>query len=696
VRKITKNSIIIKRFYWENMRNFESLEVPSKQEEGFDKQAKTSLIQIQNGYGKTTTLYLLRAIFTQTPIPEKHIKGYRYRFSDEKWGGNRDDLSKFFVELEINKEFYRLGIIIDPVDGTQKFTTYTASLGGEVEGWQPPTIFRRLFQGKIEFTNLFLMDGETAREMNREVGAKIVHKSIRQVTNLSNVHYLVGSAQSKGQIDQYVDNMLSQFLGVADGKQAALSSALKVVRDEIDKRTKELIEVTEKVDRQEGKIQQIETEIENLDENLHNNKKRMEIAKKKLNDADGNLKKNTEKILGELHNPSFSFPNWGKIQDFHRSQNKAKLPRSVGSSWFDEILELDNCICGMKWDKVGNMKNHIETHKDDYLDTDLMTQIKEMQNAVLESNSSITIGQRVSLITANQISEAEARQDVEDIRGQASDEDRENYANLNISKGSLQISLSESKEIKEDLGTESKEIIRDRKLDANVYVGKDITVSPVKIRQIKNITCLKIVEGNLKEQLGISEFAKLLQDGAKITKDIIKTMLSDIEKEIRVELEAKMNNSLSGMVGAGIDGGLTVRITESGLNYYNPSGDLQESVNMAAELGGAYAFVSALYNYAEVSIPLVLDTPFAGFGKGMTVNWTQLVPETFDQVIAFINSLEMEGLSNWFRSNENVENYLIRRENEDINTGMPQDGKMILDKDINNFTNYESMSGRDK
>jgi hypothetical protein len=110
---------------------------------------------------------------------------------------------------------------------------------------------------------------------------------------------------------------------------------------------------------------------------------------------------------------------------------------------------------------------------------------------------------------------------------------------------------------------------------------------------------------------------------------------------------------------------------------------------MAAELGGSYAFISALYEYAEVSIPLVLDTPLAGFGQGMSAAWTQLVPPTFDQVIALINSNEMISLKGWFEPN-NIDCYLVRRTDEDVTKGMPQTGKMIIDNDLNNFANYES------
>ena len=47
----------------------------------------------------------------------------------------------------------------------------------------------------------------------------------------------------------------------------------------------------------------------------------------------------------------------------------------------------------------------------------------------------------------------------------------------------------------------------------------------------------------------------------------------------------------------------------------------------------------------------------------------------------------------WHRCDEDVETYLIRRKDENIRTGLPQEGKMILDMDLNNFVNYEIDAG---
>ena len=221
---MAKNKIKILRISWENVRNFERLDLPSSKETFSN---NTSLVQIQNGYGKTTTLYLLRSIFTSKPIDREYIKtGYKYRFPHKKWGGDSDSASKFHVEFDIDGEFCRIGIEIDHNNMTQKFTTFRDKLGGRVDGWNPPHIFKRLFQGKDDFAKLFILDGELAKELNRSTGSEVVNNSIKQVTNLAGLYSLVGSGGTTGQINRVKQERLSNVIGDGEDRGLKLISIL--------------------------------------------------------------------------------------------------------------------------------------------------------------------------------------------------------------------------------------------------------------------------------------------------------------------------------------------------------------------------------------------------------------------------------------------------------------------------------------
>jgi DNA sulfur modification protein DndD len=683
---VANNKILIRKISWENVRNFEQLQLPDNDNNLND---STSLVQIQNGYGKTTTLYLLRSIFTSQPIDKKYVKsGYRYRYPHTNWGGDQNSPSKFYVEFDINDEFCRIGIEIDHQNMQQKFTTFREKLGGEKDGWIPPQVFRKLFEKKDDFAKLFVLDGELAKELNRATGSEVVNNSIKQVTNLAGLHTLVGSGNETGQITRVKQEKLSSLLGGADKRSEKLKNTLEILQQTIEFQRGKLKDAKQEIADTKQEIIDSKQQLDDLDSKISQNSEDLEDAKKQLGISSRELEKRSLSVLNRLFKPAFAYPKWTEVQQYHASQVKAKLPRSVGRTWFKEVMDLGNCICGRKWDDPS--KEYVRNHLEDYLDSRVMTYVKEMQDAVAEHSSSTTLAGEIKRIKDGQIKNVQNSQRVDDIRSKASQKDREKYKELNEEIGKMKEMLVSWEYIRDEIGSEKLEFIKEWSLNKDMYnTDGTITKDMAKIKRIDNIKCLRDIEFEIEKEIAQIGGAQNIADGAELIQKIISEVLSKVEEEIKIELENRMNSSISKMVGAGLDGGLEVRITSSGLQYYNPNGDLQLGVNMAAELGGTYAFISALYEYAEVSIPLVLDSPLAGFGQGMSAAWTELVPPTFDQVIALINSSEMISLKGWFEAND-IDCYLIRRSGENITTGRPQTGKMIIDSDKKNFTNYES------
>ena len=681
-------SIRIESFFWKNLRNFESLNLPSG---NTSLSGDSSLVLIQNGYGKTTTLYLLRSIFTKTKLDEKYIEsGYKYRFPHDKWGGSNKAPSEFHVNLDIAGEKCRLGIRIDHLRKTQKFITWRAKLGGEKEGWFPPERFKTLFKDKPDLANLFLLDGETARELNRAAKSKVVKSSIQQVTNLAGLHELIGSSNTDGQILRVKTEKLADAMGDRGGKGKNLANTLDEVRSRINGSRRHLAEWEEKVSSIQNELSSLKDERDKLDSKIDGNSKELEKAKNLVSEVETDLTEISKEILRKLFNPALIYPEWEKTKRFHSSQAQAKLPKSVGRTWFEEIKGMKNCICGRSWDDKSI--EHLNNHAEDYLDTRLMTYVKEMQDAVNKSSTGDSVGTLLNSIVQKQLDLSRKKTDVTNLRAKASDEDRENLSRLDREIGKLVERIPTEQNMLDYYGSKNPRQIKEQGWDINVYNNDgDVTRNITKIREIDNIYCLQIVEKSIQNEMSRFSDAAEIADGADMIYEILHQVLNEIETEVNEELENEMNYQLSKMVGVGMNGGLTVKISEKdGLKYFNPNGDLQESVNMAAELGGSYSFISALYKYAEVSIPLVLDTPLAGFGQGMTADWTRLVPKQFDQVIALINSSERNQLKGWYSNNPKVDCYLIRRKNEEITTGKPQEGTMILDNSIINFNDYET------
>jgi hypothetical protein len=136
-------------------------------------------------------------------------------------------------------------------------------------------------------------------------------------------------------------------------------------------------------------------------------------------------------------------------------------------------------------------------------------------------------------------------------------------------------------------------------------------------------------------------------------------------------------------------GGLQLKSFNKGLQFTNSFGEIQDDVNMAAQLAGAYSYVTAMYEFGEIEVPLIIDSPVTGFGAGVAEDWAREIPEKFPQVIALITSLEKAGLLEMINDKKkNIYLSTIRRKDEKLN-GKPQVGKMICDDNEKFFINYE-------
>ena len=88
----------------------------------------TQIIQMHNGVGKTTTLYLLQSIFTgihPSKILEEDILFARCRYKGPKFDDykKKDGPSRISVSLEIDGEDWILGLEVNSEENTSEFFT---------------------------------------------------------------------------------------------------------------------------------------------------------------------------------------------------------------------------------------------------------------------------------------------------------------------------------------------------------------------------------------------------------------------------------------------------------------------------------------------------------------------------------------------------------------------------------------------
>jgi hypothetical protein len=398
--------------------------------------------------------------------------------------------------------------------------------------------------------------------------------------------------------------------------------------------------------------------------------------------------------MKQLFNPGDSLGDnlWEDVKDFYGTQIRGKLPGEATGLFFEEIVEdRDECICGTEWTE--KMKEIVLKERGKYIDHRIHPRVKRMQKKVVESDSTTDIGTLKAGLDAKRKAYLQASKRERELRKDFPEEERKKYKTLSIKEGKLETLLDQEKFKFDIYNSENRDFILEHDLDYHVRTKVEkhnyITVQPYIFIEINNISQIRVVEENLLLLiLDTGESAEKAR-GAKILKDVLQESIGRVLQEIQKELEVKMNDFASKMPGVEFD----ITISESKLIFTNATGDVQDDANESAELGAVYGLVAALNEYADISLPIIVDTPLAGFGKGMAKSWKDVIGDGFEQGIALLNSSEKDDLRFWW-SQEDLVVYTFLRENEVIRTGKdpnggPTTGTMYIDDTLETFDLYE-------
>ena len=695
---------------WQNLRNYETVPHPrlgASEAEFKLSETKTTLLQIQNNYGKTTTMRLLRAAFSGRAIAKEHLPGYGYRKGNVGWGGDPNGLAMFSVGLTLNDKYFEIQLVINPKRKTQEFYTYkpmdAGSGGGRSPGWNPPDEFRQLFENKVDFVDLFILDGEMAEKMVEATGGKKVQKAIEQVTGLSEICDLVDTDSGSGRINELVNTKLREALGDSGRKQDGLDRKIDRIESHISKVQKQRDKVGEELDSLRARLKKVEQEITKFDDNAFQNDKDLKDATISLEAERAELVRLTDECISDLSNPQTILQDtvWSNISRFFEVQIAGKLPRGLSQNWFNEILEQHaNCICGTAWTE--EMRTHLLQNKEEYLDDLLMPRVKHLQTNLVNAETSQTLQVIKIKLDEQRRSVKRAEQKVRQIRNRMPENERKLMAALSSQKAKLEGEVENALHKFRCYDSSERDFITANKLNqhTNTNLGAP-NIQPANFEKIINLSELDKVHKHLRKLILQGSKAATKARGASRIEAVVSRAINQLLNEVKAEIQSKLNKRTRTMPGVDV----RIELGQKGMEFVNASGEIQTGLNESAKLGAVYGFVASLNDYSNISLPIVVDTPLAGFGRGMAVAWQQVVQRTFDQTSALINSSEKGNLQEWWsvggRKNPDVSLFTFLRENENPLTGADHDwdgtggldskttGPMFISSELSDFRDYE-------
>lgn len=673
------------RISYDSIREFEELSLPIN--DGIN------VWQIRNGYGKTTTLELLRCMFQGTYPEPENFPIYKRSLSTANYSNNKT--SSICLELKIENENqqmidWKLTLEFDHADKSCRYITDSPGIGGYEEGWKMPSNFKAKFYKKPDFTQLFLFDGETAVDLAKKQDYGQIVNSIRELTGLRSIYQHISEGgyldedQKKAFAEHNVNNLdksYSNWISWLDDYEIHYSKK--------EKRSKELTKLIDKKKKQIAKKESKKNQV-GAQADVSTELKKVEKRKR---DKNTELKNKTRDLLIALGNPASAGNFWTKVKSYNKGLQERKLPEGVGRQFFNEIKEADECICGrpMKGDKQAIA--NIEERSVKYLDDDVLGVVKTMQKEVEENTTDgdiftlrdeilainmeiMTIDGEIGALTTNFDPAVQ-----KEIKG-LTDE---------ITKLGNEITKHEAEY--EEIMENDPAIISLKGWDSEIMKQNgEILIQPHRFTKCINLFSLRKVKKQLESKLSATGPLMHIATGTSIIKQIYSSALDTVMEKLHKKLQEETQSLFDEIPGTG--GGLIIKLDDTGFRFFDENGAEQTKANQGAVLAAAYSFVSAMSDLGSVQIPLLADSPITGMDNFTTEGWVEVVWPRFNQCIFLTTPGELKALEGGPEGkglqgvySDETTRFTICRENETY-SGQPQTGKMVAKQSTSWFKQY--------
>lgn len=575
-----------------------------------------SLIQMPNGTGKTTTLNLIRACLTGAAKNwgKRQIVEYKKKNTEI-------DKGSFTLDLKYGKKSLTIKLELDFINGQTKYQTTSPADGGVNFDWEPPDEIRRFLNEK--FVNLFVFDGEFAEDLLNRSKTE-ADSAIEVLCQLDLIQNVVEKSR-----DYWKEQTSSGTYATAPKLtyyqriSAFCSNHLKELEE-----TKEL--ALETIYKLTDEQEQLVTEIHNFDKENRELLDSKELAIEKRNKALEKRNESRDSLFRALRNPIYIHSKiCFALTALKDNLDLAKLPSNTSRQFFEELAEMDKCVCGRN---IGTVeRSAIQKRADNYLSIDATGVINSIKQDIvgsanadftsfLELKSEFVERQRNFKIAQNNYDRAD-----KELRESSLDERNSKATRLT----SIEQKLKELREVidkidaSESLLSLPSEILNGSKFDDILHSQLKNIRSIDKAKKLRDLAEDEVAQitGKLNIRRQIKLIEKLCEEIKEKSKSSIK---NEIVKNCNEELERILSHS-------------PVRL-ENIPGWLKLEG--QEGASVGQVLSVGYAFLTLILKRSNHTFPLVVDSPANPLDGDVRAEIGTMIPVLCDQFIAFTISTE--------------------------------------------------------
>ncbi len=621
---------------YKNIRKITTLKLSFTKPDG--SVVNNNFIMMANGTGKTTTMELIKGLFdgTATTWPADRIRSFAPTLIEANTG-------EFSITVKFDDRQYKYFLTMDYKDGTIQVATSAPPKGRE-EGLRLPESVRGIFTP--EFVRRFVFDGEQA-EKSMDSKSNEAAETIKYLYRLDELDEILATNQ----------RILTEIQNT-EGKPGSSSSLsnLRTRQSNVNETRRKLKirceELRQKIENLEAEKAEKEKQRQELDKSYETlNQEKNDILKEQQKNR-GDIDEIITAILGMIKSPYLLSESLCKrMFELGSSMKKLKLPKTIAKDFFTELAAAERCICNRC---IGEReRTAILKRADQYLGSDqqsvLNTIKSSLMNADYDGCVESTFKELAELREQANLLDTQFRTNEEKLIKAGGEKARELQERITvliseISAARAKLERIESKDENDETLTPENNLHKAEQMFK--YYEQEIA----KATRTRTALCKKELVDSLVNEIKLQATTALKQEIIRKTNEKLSQVITDDYVEIEnIDRYIK----LKGRDGA--SDGQTLSI--------------------------AYCFLGTLFEDSELEFPFVIDSPTGkmDFEKRQAV--ADIIPLVFNQMIAFVQSAEVERFADRFYSNPDSQFLTV--------VASPTDQSVVVHEGIEFFESYQ-------
>lgn len=608
---------------YKNIRKIKELKLSFTRDDGTV--IKNNFIMMANGTGKTTTMDLIKGLLdgeAMTWTADK-VRTFKPPIMDANKG-------EFYITVKFDDKQYKYFLTLDYKLGSAQIETSALPKGRE-DGRILPEAIRGIFTK--DFVRRFVFDGEQAvRTMDSS--SDEAEQTIKYLYRLDKLDEIITLNQ------QFFNEIQSN-----EGNKGSSSSIsnLRTRQETADKARKKLKTDRKNLQKKIKKFEDDKKEKEIALEDINKNYDQLNDERYQINTGITQNNADIDAKIDEIINLTklpylLSEELYERMHKLGNSMTKLKLPKTISKDFFTELANNTECVCGRHIS--AREKEVILKNADRYLGSDQQSILNAIKSTLMISEYDNRLSKAFDELRV-------LREKSNRLATQREDNDEK----LLKAGGKKATELKE--QIDELIGK-----IGVAKSELNTLESKDETDD--KLNENNNIHRAECAYRYYEEKIA----SATRTHAAWQRKDIIEELINEIKiqatEELKQEIIRKTNEKLQKVIS---DDSIEIENIDQ---YIKLKG--KDGASEGQTLSIAYCFIGTLFEDAELEFPFVIDSPTGkmDFDKRKAV--ADIIPDVFNQLIAFVQSAEVENFADRFYKNTDSQYVTIiaSREGNDI------------------------------